>query len=120
MKGVILVCHHNDIDLMTLRGLAMAALTIRDVPETLHAWLKSQARVHRRSVNQEVIALLERLQGGDFAPVTQNPEDKVAAIMAISRRCAALPVQDKRSEDEILGYDQNGVPESLWSSTPQH
>jgi plasmid stability protein len=97
----------------------MAALTIRDVPETLRAWLKRQAQEHRRSVNQEVIALLEGLHGGDSAPVSQNPEDKVAAIMAISRRCAALLVQDRRSEDEILGYDQNGVPESLWSSTPQ-
>jgi hypothetical protein len=30
--------------------------------------------------------------------------------VAISRRGAALPVRDRRSDDEILGYDANGVP----------
>ena len=90
----------------------MAALTIRDVPETLHAWLKRQAQAHRRSVNQEVIALLEGVHGKNCVPRGPKPEDKMAAIMAISRRCAALPVQDRRSEDEILGYDQNGMPKS--------
>jgi antitoxin VapB len=29
---------------------------------------------------------------------------------AIALRCAALPVRDPRSADEILGYDQHGVP----------
>jgi antitoxin VapB len=28
----------------------------------------------------------------------------------IARHCAALPVLDARSPDEILGYDQNGLP----------
>lgn len=28
----------------------------------------------------------------------------------IARRCAALPVLDERTEDEILGYDENGLP----------
>jgi len=28
----------------------------------------------------------------------------------IGKRCAALPVIDARSEDEILGYDQKGLP----------
>ena len=28
----------------------------------------------------------------------------------IARECAALPVRDSRSADEILGYDENGVP----------
>lgn len=31
-------------------------------------------------------------------------------IMAIGKRCAALPVRDRRSADEILGYDDDGVP----------
>ena len=34
----------------------------------------------------------------------------VAAISAIALRCAALPVLDDRSDDEILGYDQHGLP----------
>lgn len=31
-------------------------------------------------------------------------------IMEISRRSAALPVYDPRSADEILGYDEYGLP----------
>lgn len=28
----------------------------------------------------------------------------------IAKRCAALPVLDPRSPDEILGYDEHGLP----------
>jgi antitoxin VapB len=28
----------------------------------------------------------------------------------IAKRCAALPVYDPRTPDEILGYDENGLP----------
>ena len=31
-------------------------------------------------------------------------------LQAIRRRCARLPVQDPRGADEIIGYDQRGVP----------
>ncbi len=31
-------------------------------------------------------------------------------IDAILRRCRALPPLDDRTEDEILGYDENGLP----------
>jgi antitoxin VapB len=31
-------------------------------------------------------------------------------IRAIRRRCAALPVRDHRSSDQILGYDEKGLP----------
>jgi antitoxin VapB len=31
-------------------------------------------------------------------------------IEAIAKRCAALPIIDKRSEDDILGYDKKGLP----------
>jgi hypothetical protein len=33
-----------------------------------------------------------------------------AAIMAISRRCAALPRRTGRTPDEIIGYDERGLP----------
>jgi len=28
----------------------------------------------------------------------------------IARHCASLPVRDSRTDDEILGYDENGMP----------
>jgi antitoxin VapB len=31
-------------------------------------------------------------------------------LNAIALRCAALPVLDDRPEDEILGYDEHGLP----------
>ncbi len=34
----------------------------------------------------------------------------VQEILEIGRRCAALPDQDQRTPDEIIGYDENGVP----------
>jgi antitoxin VapB len=30
----------------------------------------------------------------------------------IAKHCAALPLLDSRSEEEILGYDQDGLPHS--------
>jgi antitoxin VapB len=35
----------------------------------------------------------------------------------IALHCASLPVKDDRAADEILGYDENGLP-GWWSSTP--
>ncbi len=31
-------------------------------------------------------------------------------LVAIGRECAALPVLDERSDDEILGYGEDGLP----------
>ena len=31
-------------------------------------------------------------------------------LRAIRRRCAALPVLDERAANEILGYDERGMP----------
>jgi antitoxin VapB len=37
-------------------------------------------------------------------------ERRRKAIDAIVEHCAALPILDDRSEDEILGYDEHGLP----------
>lgn len=31
-------------------------------------------------------------------------------LLKIGRRCARLPVQDQRPDDEIVGYDERGLP----------
>lgn len=38
----------------------MAAITIKNVPEPLYEQVKLSARLHRRSINNEIIACLER------------------------------------------------------------
>ena len=85
----------------------MATLTLRDVPDDLHNWLKRQAETHHRSMNKEVLALLETVRSRE---PTSRQRMTYEEIMAISKECAALPVLDTRSEDEILGYDENGIP----------
>jgi antitoxin VapB len=47
---------------------------------------------------------LKREQGRTTLPRLRDE------IMAISRRTAALPRRTGRSADEILGYDERGLP----------
>ena len=60
------------------------------------------------SITQAVVASLrERL----FRKRAERDEtDLVEALMEIGRRCASLPVLDDRTPDDILGYDENGLP----------
>ena len=41
----------------------MATLTLKDVPEELRSALKQRAKLHRRSMNQELLYCLERFVG---------------------------------------------------------
>jgi antitoxin VapB len=45
------------------------------------------------------------------------PTRLAEALGEIGRRCATLPVIDERSPEEILGYDEDGLPS--WFSIPQ-
>jgi antitoxin VapB len=47
---------------------------------------------------------LARLEG------RRSPSDKLALAQTILRRVDALPVRDARPADEILGYDERGLP----------
>jgi antitoxin VapB len=40
----------------------------------------------------------------------QPIESLIEDVMEIGRHSAALPLLDPRGPDEILGYDQNGLP----------
>lgn len=85
----------------------MPDLTIRGVSDELHDWLKRQAQAHRRSVNREAIALLEAMRA-ERAVVRRRPSPD--EILAMARRFSSLPVSDARSPDEIMGYDEHGLP----------
>ena len=52
-------------------------------------------------------ALEERLERVESR---QSPADKLALARAALRRVDALPVLDARPPDEILGYDEHGLP----------
>jgi antitoxin VapB len=54
------------------------------------------------------VAMRERLEREERKRLSKAA--LLEEIRAISHHCAALPVLDARSEDEILGYDENGIP----------
>jgi len=52
----------------------MSTLVIKSVPEELHQKIKASAIIHRRSVTQETIVLLEQsLSGSDKADSESKP-----------------------------------------------
>lgn len=52
-------------------------------------------------------ALSERLERVRDRP---RGQDLASELDAIARHCAALPLLDDRPEEEILGYDEHGLP----------
>lgn len=61
------------------------------------------------TLTQAVInALRERLAREERKE--QATESLVEDVMEIGRHCAALPLLDARSADDVVGYDDNGLP----------
>jgi antitoxin VapB len=55
-----------------------------------------------------VVAMRERLKHEERK--RQNKSALLEEIRAISHHCASLPVLDTRTDDEIMGWDENGLP----------
>lgn len=72
------------------------------------ALAREVSRLTGESLTEAVVnSLRERLRvirGRSSAP---RLEEELAAIR---KRCSTLPVLDGRSADEILGYDERGLP----------
>ena len=78
----------------------------------------------RNRTTEELAATLASLTGETKTEaVTRALEDRLAKVRSrrpgrnlveelheIALHCAALPVLDDRSADDILGYDERGVP----------
>jgi hypothetical protein len=90
----------------------MIALTLR-LPETLQSRLKQSAQTNHRSINKQALVLLEQALGAQTA-ATAVPQDvidrRMAALMAIGKSFSELQVIDPRSDDDIMGYDNFGLP----------
>lgn len=69
----------------------MATLTIKNVPDPLVRRLKSQAALHRRSLNHEVITCLETVS--QAVPV--DPEALLARARAVRRTPLRLRLTDR-------------------------
>lgn len=82
------------------------ALSIKD-PEADRLARALAARTGESLTQAVVVALRERLaRETGLAHVTPVREE----LAEIRRRCAALPVIDSRAADEIIGYDERGLP----------
>ena len=76
-----------EVDLLARQAASQTGKTITDaVLEALRSYLNSLSR------QQDETVLM------------------VADAMAIGRHCAALPTIDNRSDEDILGYNSDGVP----------
>jgi antitoxin VapB len=82
------------------------ALSIKD-PEADRLARELAERTGETLTEAVVIALRERLARETGRSRTVPLREELAAIR---RRCAALPVIDARSAEEILGYDEHGLP----------
>ena len=85
----------------------MPALNLKD--SEAHALAAELAQRTGRSLTDAVKESLRESLGRERA---RRPETArlVARVMKLASRAAARPVMDPRTPDEILGYDESGVP----------
>lgn len=91
----------NEINIIT-----RMVLHIRD-PEADRLARELAARTGQPITRVVVEALRDKLQREQSRTPFPRLKDE---IMAISRRTAALPRRTGRAADEILGYDERGLP----------
>lgn len=75
----------------------MPSITIKNVPEPLHAELKAMAKRHHRSLNDEVIACLDARYGQPVRDVTEA----LSEARAIRRRTAGCGMTPGAMEEAI-------------------
>lgn len=87
----------------------MNTITLR-LPTALQTRLQQTATANHRSLNKQATVLLEQaLQNMPTAP-TPNAQTRFDALMAIGKAYSKLPVLDTRSDNDIIGYDDHGLP----------
>jgi antitoxin VapB len=90
---------------------ATAVLTLEPETEELARRLAERRGTTPEVVVREAVEATARAAG--LAKLAAGPLVKKASLdelMAIARHCATLPLLDTRSADEILGYDEHGLP----------
>ncbi len=82
------------------------ALSIKDARadrmarELAHATGETITRAVTAAIEERLARVRRRIQGRRLADELDE----------IAKRCGALPVHDLRTPDEILGYDEHGLP----------
>lgn len=76
----------------------------REVEELAEALVELTGETKTEAVGQALRERLERMRGERVHRQLADDLD------AIALHCAGLPVLDARPADEILGYDEDGLP----------
>ena len=82
------------------------ALSIKD-PEADRLAREVARRTGETLTSAVVVALQERLTRLKMRSQRRRLSDE---LREIGERCVRLPTLDERSADEILGYDEHGLP----------
>lgn len=83
------------------------ALSVKD-PET-DAMVRKLARRRRTSFTGAIRLAVSNELAKDDRPA-KDPETFRAIVAELQAEWAGMPVLDDRTADEILGYDENGLP----------
>jgi hypothetical protein len=83
-------------------------MTIKQVPLELKNFWIEEAKKHDRSMNREVLRVLEeeRSRRESMQPKRKN----IDKIMAAARHLQSIPITDHRSIEELL-YGEDGLPQ---------
>lgn len=82
-------------------------MTIKQMPADLKRYWAAEAKRHDRSMNKEVLRVLEEERARREA--AKSPAKDMEGIMAAARRLQSFSVVDQRPVEEIL-YDEHGMP----------
>lgn len=92
------------------------SLSIKDVPEDLAAGLRERAARHHRSLQRELMALVEAAVA-DASRTVREPEAPYR-VPAAARSAAADPGPAPAAKDELLAELDAIIAGSRWASAP--
>ena len=69
--------------------------------------IRRLARLRNTDLTQAVLIAVNH----ELERETELRKNRLHRMRSISNRAVALPLLDKRSSDEILGYDASGLPQ---------
>lgn len=82
------------------KGSIMATLTIKNIPLEVYERLKRRAKANRRSINQEVIAVIER--------ALETPPIDIDSTLERTRNIRELTAQYRLRDEELEQWKNEG------------
>jgi len=80
----------------------MPAITLKNIPDSLYALLKTAASVHHRSLNSEILYCVERTLGTRKINASEHIE--------MARKLRAKTAQHNLTDQELTDFKNEGRP----------